>query len=134
MQSNYINLGSAKFRTSVIFINFLKEPTNIFRFDEKLSNSNYFYFVFLIFRNSVEDYNLPYTVHQCRSKLHTEFSKQKHLSDIRQIDTMIMKYQLELKEIRFMHTDRSQLLRYLANESDDASQRMKFLAKFLVGK
>lgn len=74
---------------------------------------------------------------QCRDKLHTNFLKQKHLNDIRQIDTLVMKHQQELKELRFCQMDRSHLLNRLANDaisgSETTSQRTQFLAKFLVG-
>lgn len=80
----------------------------------------------------VEDYNLPQTTRQCRAKLRTEFLKQKHLSDTRQIDTMVMKYQLELKDICCMQKDRSHILAYWANDTI-TTPRTEFLAKFLVG-
>ncbi|XP_031631147.1 NADH dehydrogenase [ubiquinone] 1 alpha subcomplex subunit 6-like [Contarinia nasturtii] len=78
----------------------------------------------------VDDYNLPQTTSQCRSKLHDEFMKQKYLTDIRLIDTLAIKKQLELKEICFMEKDRSHLLNYWKNEKGETPQ---FLAKFLVG-
>lgn len=59
--------------------------------------------------------------------------KQKHLTDIRQIDMLAIKKQLELKEISFMQRDRSQLLNYWSNSGIEASQSTQFLAKFLVG-
>lgn len=80
---------------------------------------------------------MPLTVHQCRQKLHAEFQKQKHLNDIRQIDTLVMKHQQELKELRCRQMDRSHLLNILANDSINGSEntlhRTQFLAKFLVG-
>lgn len=85
----------------------------------------------------VDDYNLPLTVRQCRDKLHTNFLKQKHLTDIRQIDTLVLKHQQELKELRFRQMDRSRLLNNLTNESNNGdgntSHRTQFLAEFLVG-
>lgn len=86
---------------------------------------------------SVDDYNLPLTVHQCRNKLHTEFYKQKNLNDIRQIDTLVMKHQQELCKLRCRQMDRTHLLNSLANDSINGSEntlhRTQFLAKFLVG-
>lgn len=86
---------------------------------------------------SVDDYNLPLTVHQCRNKLHANFLQQKHLNDIRQIDTLVMKHQQELKALRFRQMDRSHLLNKLANDSINGSEttlhRTQFFAKFLVG-
>lgn len=82
---------------------------------------------------SVEDYNLPYTASECRAKLHAEFLKQKHISGIRQIDSLVMKHQLELKEICCMEKDRSHLLNYWTGESTEPVQRTQFLDKFLVG-
>lgn len=91
-----------------------------------------FILVFLS-RFSVDDYNLPLTVNQCRAKLRTEFSKQKHLSDIRQIDTLVMKHQRELKDICSLQVNRSHILNYCTNKSADIQHRTQFLAKFLVG-
>lgn len=110
-----------------------------FRFDYDLFdffNSSLIRIV-VLFGFTVDDYNLPLTVHQCRNKLHAEFHKQKHLNDIRQIDTLVMKYQRELKELRFRQVDRAHLLSNLTNESINGSgntlHRTQFLAKFLVG-
>lgn len=84
----------------------------------------------------VDDYNLPLTTRQCRDKLHANFLKQKHLSDIHQIDTLVMKHQQQLKALRFRQMDRAQLLNKLAKESEYGAeptlQRTQFLAKFLV--
>lgn len=87
---------------------------------------------------SVDDYNLPITVRQCRDRLHANFLKQKNLSDIHQIDTLVMKHQQQLKAIRFRQMDRAQLLNKLANQSEygtaeNTLHRTQFLAKFLVG-
>ncbi|XP_055312604.1 NADH dehydrogenase [ubiquinone] 1 alpha subcomplex subunit 6-like [Sitodiplosis mosellana] len=82
----------------------------------------------------VDDYNLPYSSHQCRAKLHDEFMKQKHLADIRQIDMQVIRKQLELKEICCMQKNRSHLLNYWSNDAaSHTTQPTKFLAKFLVG-
>lgn len=86
-----------------------------------------------IFSSLVDDYNLPPTIHQCRAKLRAEFSKHKHLTDIRQIDTLVMKHQLELKDICCMEKDRSHILCYWAKDNGDTSHRTQFLDKFLVG-
>lgn len=78
------------------------------------------------------------TVYQCRKRLHAEFHKQKHLNDTRQIDTLVMKHQQELKALRFRQVDRAHLLSNLTNESINGSEntlhRTQFLTKFLVGK
>lgn len=89
--------------------------------------------IFFFLWKTVEDYNLPYTSSQCRVKLHNEFMKQKHLTDIRQIDMQVMQKQLELKEICCMQKNRSHLLNYWSNDTGDTTQPTKFLAKFLVG-
>lgn len=82
---------------------------------------------------SVEDYNLPQSTSQCRAKLHEEFMKQQYLTDIRQIDTLLMEKQLELKEICFLQKERSHLLNYWPNNSGNKSQPTPFLSKFLIG-
>lgn len=96
-----------------------------------------FFFIRFPFKFSVDDYHLPLTVRQCRDKLHANFLKQKHLNDIRQIDTLVMKHQQELKELRFRQMDRSHLLNSLTNDAINGSEttihRTQFLAKFLVG-
>lgn len=84
--------------------------------------------MFVFFRDSVEDYNLPQSTIECRTKLHEEFMKHKHLSDIRQIDTLVIKKQLELKEICCMQKNRSHLLNYMSNAA-----KPQFLDKFFVG-
>lgn len=94
-------------------------------------------YIISFFILTVDDYNLPLTVRQCRNKLHDEFLKQRHLRDIRQIDTVVMKHQHELKELRFRQMDRAHLMDKLINESKNAGEntlhRTQFLAKFLVG-
>lgn len=103
------------------------------------SDFNFFFFFIFPLNVPVDDYNLPLTVHQCRNKLHGNFSKQKNLSDIRQIDTLVLKHQQELKELRFRQMDRSHLMKMLENESNNGggentkSHRTQFLDKFLVG-
>lgn len=96
-------------------------------FDTNHSSADFCHFC------SVEDYNLPQSTSQCRAKLHEEFMKQQYLTDIRQIDTLLMEKQLELKEICFMQKDRSHLLNYWPNKSGNSSQPTPFLSKFLIG-
>ena len=47
----------------------------------------------------VMDYDIPKSVEQCRVKLREEFEKNRHVTDIRVIDMLVIKGQMELKEI-----------------------------------
>jgi hypothetical protein len=40
---------------------------------------------------AVMDYDVPKTVEQCREKLRDEFNKNKHVTDIRVIDMLVIK-------------------------------------------
>ena len=44
----------------------------------------------------VMDYDIPKSVEQCRVKLREEFEKNRHVTDIRVIDRLVIKGQMEI--------------------------------------
>nr|XP_053648799.1 NADH dehydrogenase [ubiquinone] 1 alpha subcomplex subunit 6-like [Cherax quadricarinatus] len=79
----------------------------------------------------VMDYDIPKTTEQCRQKLREEFEKNRHVQDIRVIDMLVIKGQMELKETVEVWKQKHGLMSYWR---DSVEPRPKdFLSKFLDG-
>ncbi|XP_071521598.1 NADH dehydrogenase [ubiquinone] 1 alpha subcomplex subunit 6 [Panulirus ornatus] len=79
----------------------------------------------------VMDYDLPKTKKQCQQKLREEFDKHRHVQDIRTIDMLVIKGQMELKETVEIWKQKHGLMAYWR---DSVEPRPKdFLSKFLDG-
>lgn len=80
----------------------------------------------------VLDYHIPKNTDQCRAKLREEFSKHKDVTDIRVIDLLVIKGQMELKETINIWKQKGHIMRYWKETVEP--KPTDFLSKFLTGK
>jgi hypothetical protein len=59
----------------------------------------YFIFVFSLLNSAVDKFDIPKSEEQCRAKLKEVFLKNKDVTDVRVIDMLVIKGQMELKEV-----------------------------------
>lgn len=79
----------------------------------------------------VMDYDIPKTVPDCRKKLREEFEKNKNVEDIRVIDVLVIKGQMELKETVEIWKQKSHVMDYFRETVEEKPKG--FLSKFLAG-
>jgi NADH dehydrogenase (ubiquinone) 1 alpha subcomplex subunit 6 len=79
----------------------------------------------------VHEYDIPKTIPVCRKKLRDEFEKNKHVQDIRVIDMLVIKGQMELKETVEIWKQKGHIMTYFKDSIDPKPQG--FLSKFLAG-
>jgi len=79
----------------------------------------------------VHDYDIPKTVLDCRVKLREEFEKTRHVQDIRVIDMLVIKGQMELKETVEQWKQKGHIMTYFKETIEPKPQG--FLSKFLAG-
>merc|ERR1712002_162959 len=79
----------------------------------------------------VLDYDFPKTKEQCREKLREEFEKHRHVQDIRTIDMLVIKGQMELKETVEIWKQKHGIMAYWRDSVDPRPK--DFLSKFLDG-
>lgn len=80
----------------------------------------------------VSTYDIPRNEEQCKKKLREEFTKYNTINDIRLIDMMIIKGQMELKEVVNVWKQKGHIMTYF---QDTVEPKPKdFLSKFLNGK
>uniref|UniRef100_A0A0P4WG23 NADH dehydrogenase [ubiquinone] 1 alpha subcomplex subunit 6 n=1 Tax=Scylla olivacea TaxID=85551 RepID=A0A0P4WG23_SCYOL len=79
----------------------------------------------------VMDYDLPKSKEECRAKLREEFMKHRHVQDIRVIDMLVIKGQMELKETVEIWKQKHGLMAYWKDTVEPKPQG--FLNKFLDG-
>nr|CAI5835884.1 unnamed protein product [Callosobruchus analis] len=80
----------------------------------------------------VRQFDIPRTVEQCKAKLREEFTKYDEIKDVRLIDMMVIKGQMELKEVVNNWKQKGHIMAYF---KDTVEPRPKdFLSKFLQGK
>lgn len=77
------------------------------------------------------DYELPKNQDACRKKLKEMFLKNKHVKDIRVIDLLVIKGQMELKETVQIWKQKNHLMNYWANTVEPKPK--DFMGKFLDG-
>ncbi|XP_058811372.1 NADH dehydrogenase [ubiquinone] 1 alpha subcomplex subunit 6 [Topomyia yanbarensis] len=79
----------------------------------------------------VMDYDIPKSVEQCREKLREEFLKQRNVTDIRVIDMLVIKGQMELQESVAIWKQKGHIMRYWQESCEP--KPTDFLSKFLTG-
>lgn len=85
----------------------------------------------LIF-SAAERYHVPKTEADFRAKLREEFLKHKDLDDIRVIDRLVIRGQMELQETLAIWKQPSHIMRYWKETVEP--KPTDFLSKFLSGK
>uniref|UniRef100_A0A1B0CJY0 NADH dehydrogenase [ubiquinone] 1 alpha subcomplex subunit 6 n=1 Tax=Lutzomyia longipalpis TaxID=7200 RepID=A0A1B0CJY0_LUTLO len=79
----------------------------------------------------VMDYDIPKSVEQCREKLREEFLRNKNVTDIRVIDMLVIKGQMELKESVEIWKQKGHIMRYFKETQEP--KPTDFLSKFFSG-
>lgn len=79
----------------------------------------------------VEKYDIPKNVEQVRQKLKEEFLKNKDLTDVRIVDMLVIKGQMELKETIEIWKQKGHIMRYWQESVEPKPQ--DFLSKFMAG-
>ncbi|XP_046736995.1 NADH dehydrogenase [ubiquinone] 1 alpha subcomplex subunit 6 [Diprion similis] len=79
----------------------------------------------------VLDYHIPKSEKQCRQKLREEFMKNANVKDIRAIDLLVIKGQMELKETVEIWKQKGTLMNYF--KETEEKKPTDFLSKFLSG-
>ncbi|XP_033753193.1 NADH dehydrogenase [ubiquinone] 1 alpha subcomplex subunit 6-like [Pecten maximus] len=80
----------------------------------------------------VTNFHVPLTTTQCKSRLRNQFSKNKGLTDLRVIDMMVIKGQMDLMEVVNNWKQRNHVMQ-LFDDFSEASKSKDFLAKFYEG-
>ncbi|XP_058460927.1 NADH dehydrogenase [ubiquinone] 1 alpha subcomplex subunit 6-like [Malaya genurostris] len=79
----------------------------------------------------MHEYDMPKSFEQCRDKLREMFIKNQGVTDVRVIDMLVVKGQMELKEVAARWKLKSHIMRYW-NESQEPKPT-DFLSKFYRG-
>ncbi|XP_019879621.1 NADH dehydrogenase [ubiquinone] 1 alpha subcomplex subunit 6 [Aethina tumida] len=80
----------------------------------------------------VRSYDVPKNVEQCRDKLREQFTKYGQVKDVRVVDMLVIKGQMELKEVVNVWKQKGHIMSYF---KDTVEPKPKdFLSKFLNGK
>ena len=77
------------------------------------------------------DYDIPKSIEQCRGKLRDKFVENSRIQDIRVVDMLVIKGQMELKETVEIWKQKAHLMRYW-KESEEVKPT-DFLSKFISG-
>ncbi|CAH1183794.1 unnamed protein product [Phaedon cochleariae] len=81
----------------------------------------------------VKQYDIPMNIEQCRSVLRQQFTNMIAYQDVRLMDMMVIKSQMELKEIVNMWKQKGHVMAYFAKDTVEPKPK-DFLSKFLSGK
>ncbi|KAG5680377.1 hypothetical protein PVAND_009886 [Polypedilum vanderplanki] len=76
-------------------------------------------------------FDIPKNEEQCRAKLREEFLKNKDVTDVRVIDMLVIKGQMELKEVTMQWKQKGHVMNYWKETVEPKPQ--DFLSKFLSG-
>lgn len=77
------------------------------------------------------EYDIPRTETQCRAKLRERFEKNRHVKDVRVIDMLVVKGQMELVETVKRWKQKSQLMNYFQPSTNQ--EKKDFLSQFIAG-
>lgn len=80
---------------------------------------------------SVKDFDIPKSEKQCREKLKEEFLRNKDVKDIRVIDMLVIKGQMELKESVNIWKQKGHIMKYWQDTVE--AKPTDFLSKFFSG-
>ena len=84
--------------------------------------------------DALERFELPFTAKELRKVLRQKFKKNKNIKDIRQIDAIIFKGELELEESRNVWKQATHFCRYLEMTKQQEPKSKDFLNNFYSGK
>ena len=79
----------------------------------------------------VLEYDIPKTQEQCRKKLREEFEKNRHVKDIRVVDMLVIKGQMELVETVKRWKQKGHIMNYF--RAPITPKPKDFLSKFFAG-
>ncbi|GAB1599804.1 NADH dehydrogenase [ubiquinone] 1 alpha subcomplex subunit 6-like [Argonauta hians] len=79
----------------------------------------------------VRDYDIPLTVGECKSKLRELFLKNQHVTDLRTIDLLVIKGQMELVETMEVWKQRHHIMKFFRDSENP--RPTDFLSKFYDG-
>uniref|UniRef100_G3MSX3 NADH dehydrogenase [ubiquinone] 1 alpha subcomplex subunit 6 n=1 Tax=Amblyomma maculatum TaxID=34609 RepID=G3MSX3_AMBMU len=79
----------------------------------------------------VKIYDIPVSAEQARAKLREEYLKNKHVRDIRVIDLLVIKGQMELVETLSIFKQKSHVMNYFKETVNP--KPTDFMSKFLSG-
>ncbi|XP_033326811.2 NADH dehydrogenase (ubiquinone) B14 subunit [Megalopta genalis] len=77
------------------------------------------------------DYDIPKSVTECRKKLKEEFLKNQHVVDIRVIDILVLKGQMQLQEVSQAWIPKGRLMDVW--KETEVAKPTDFMSKFLSG-
>lgn len=80
---------------------------------------------------AVKDFDIPKSEQQCRDKLKEEFVRHKDVTDIRVIDMLVIKGQMELKESVNIWKQKGHIMKYWQESVEQ--KPTDFLSKFFSG-
>ncbi|KAL1140677.1 hypothetical protein AAG570_000607 [Ranatra chinensis] len=80
----------------------------------------------------VMEFDIPKSIEQCRQKLREEFKKNQHITDIRVIDMLVIKGQMELKETVHIWKQKGHIMNYWKETHEP--KPTDFLSSFFSGK
>lgn len=79
----------------------------------------------------VHTFDIPKSEEQCRQKLKEEFLKNRDITDVRVMDMLVIKGQMELKETIKIWKQKGHIMRYWQESVEPKPQ--DFLSKFMAG-
>ncbi|KAL1451780.1 hypothetical protein WDU94_006126 [Cyamophila willieti] len=77
------------------------------------------------------DYDIPKNEEQVKERIRSEFLKHKHVTDIRVIDMLVIKGQMELREVAALFKHKGQIMSYWKESIEP--KPTDFISKFVSG-